>query len=556
VFTATISGTANTALNWYVNGAKNGNSTEGTLTACTISAPWQCTYTAPSSSAPSPNPVQIEVESAAEPSVDKTAAVTVTVPTPACTDTGSESLLSGQYAFNLTGYKPTGYLALIGSLTADGSGHFSAGEVDSNGALGVQSGISINTSSSSYSVGSNHLGCATIVTSFGTFNTRFSVGGITSSVATAGRLIEWDNPNSSSYFAATGQLVQQTAPTAALSGSYVFKESGVDGSGGRTGMVGVVSVSSDAFSAGELDMNDAGTTNHTTGLTGTLTSAAANGRFTLATTVPGDNSTHHTAAYEVSGSQALFVTTDAESTDGVLAGVFQLQTVPAGGFGNSSIDGNMVFYQTGINGGETGGSATVGLVSGDGAGTISVTVYEDDAGTWKTPTPSDSACGFSIDASGRMTFTSGQCQGAGYLTAANRAFLVNAGNNVAMGQVVPQTVPIGGFSATSLPAVPFYDGDTEVVSYGVATSSGSSVEVITPTGSGTVNIVGDYTSAGGNGQQADQTQSDAPIGTVGSNGTFSTNQNGDINAIMISTSEVVLIDHSNGTYPVILLLKQ
>ena len=39
VFTATISGTTNTALNWYVNGVLNGNAAQGTLTACTPGAP-------------------------------------------------------------------------------------------------------------------------------------------------------------------------------------------------------------------------------------------------------------------------------------------------------------------------------------------------------------------------------------------------------------------------------------------------------------------------------------------------------------------------------------
>jgi hypothetical protein len=77
VFTATITGTTNTALNWYVNGVKNGNSTQGTLTACTSSSPWTCKYTAPAS-VPSPNPAVVEVTSAADPSKNKSANVTVT----------------------------------------------------------------------------------------------------------------------------------------------------------------------------------------------------------------------------------------------------------------------------------------------------------------------------------------------------------------------------------------------------------------------------------------------------------------------------------------------
>ncbi len=56
VFTATISGTTNTALNWYVNGVLKGNAAQGTLTACTTAAPWECTYTAPTPACPQPQP--------------------------------------------------------------------------------------------------------------------------------------------------------------------------------------------------------------------------------------------------------------------------------------------------------------------------------------------------------------------------------------------------------------------------------------------------------------------------------------------------------------------
>jgi len=79
VFTATITGaTSNATLNWYVNGVKNGNSTQGTLTACTTTAPLTCTYTAPPVDVPSPNPAVIKVASSADPGKNKTATVTVT----------------------------------------------------------------------------------------------------------------------------------------------------------------------------------------------------------------------------------------------------------------------------------------------------------------------------------------------------------------------------------------------------------------------------------------------------------------------------------------------
>ena len=78
VLTATLTGTTNTALDWYVNGVLKGNSTQGTLTACTTAAPLTCKYTAPPVNVPSPNPAVIKVVSVADPAKFKTASVTVT----------------------------------------------------------------------------------------------------------------------------------------------------------------------------------------------------------------------------------------------------------------------------------------------------------------------------------------------------------------------------------------------------------------------------------------------------------------------------------------------
>jgi pimeloyl-ACP methyl ester carboxylesterase len=78
VFTATITGTTNAALDWYVNGVLDGNATQGTLTACSTAAPWTCTYTAPPVDMPRTNPVVIKVVSVADTSIYKTASVTVT----------------------------------------------------------------------------------------------------------------------------------------------------------------------------------------------------------------------------------------------------------------------------------------------------------------------------------------------------------------------------------------------------------------------------------------------------------------------------------------------
>jgi hypothetical protein len=75
-FTATISNTSNTALNWYVNDVLNGNLAQGTLAGTGLVR----VYTAPSAKVPSPNPAVIKVASAADPAKYTTANVTVTGP--------------------------------------------------------------------------------------------------------------------------------------------------------------------------------------------------------------------------------------------------------------------------------------------------------------------------------------------------------------------------------------------------------------------------------------------------------------------------------------------
>ena len=98
-----------------------------------------------------------------------------------------------------------GFIAVVGSFTADGTGKITAGEADTNGVLGAQNG-NIIISASSYSVGPDNRGCATLATPFGTFVTHFALGSMSSGAATGGRIIEWDSPSASAYIA-SGQLL-------------------------------------------------------------------------------------------------------------------------------------------------------------------------------------------------------------------------------------------------------------------------------------------------------------------------------------------------------------
>jgi hypothetical protein len=560
--TAAVVNTSNTAVTWTVNGVTNGNATYGTIAGSGLSV----TYDAPAA-VPSPATFNVTATSVADSTKSASVSVTI-VATGACTDTGSESLLSGQYAFILSGFTAeSSFLAAVGSFTADGTGKITAGVVDSNGAL-VQSGASIDPTQSSYSVGSNHLGCATIVTSSGTFTTRLSVGGITSGVATAGRLIEWDNATSATYLTAAGQILKQTVPANVPSGTYVYENTGVYGTSQyRTGVVGMITTeagtSGGTVTGGEFDVNVEGVINDGNGLstpyssgTGTYTAPdPTTGRFTVATTLNSTTSNH--VAYLVSGSQFLEISTDALASDtAVLVGMGQLQS----GSLSLTTGSNLVYYVTGTE------SAELGLINVTGSTSFTANYYEDVAGAPESP--QNPQCSYAIDGNGRLVTSGATCTmylttyktmypPVFYLTGPNTGVMLGTGAGVYVGQVEPQVAPSGGFSSTSLSGT-FYDGDSEVVNESVSAEM-IDVEVLTFNGSGGVDIIGDYiggyigTSVN---QEADQTNNTS-LGTVNSNGTFSTNSTyGQINAIMISTTKVVDIDNSTQVYPIITVVKQ
>jgi hypothetical protein len=484
----------------------------------------------------------------------------------ACSDSGSESLLKGQYAFGLSGYTESGFLAAIGSFTADGTGKITAGVLDSNGTI-VQSAASIDTTQSFYAVGSNHLGCATIVTSSGTFTTRLSVGGITSNVATEGRLVEWDS--ATNYLAAVGQIRKQTVPTSVPSGSYTYGYTGVYGTSQyRTGVAGMITTqagtSGGTVTAGEYDINVEGVINNGAGLstpysgiTGTYTAPdPTTGRFTSATTLNSVTANH--VAYLISGSQFVEMSTDAlTSHTAILVGLAQLQS----GSLSLTTGSNLVYYATGTQ------SAELGIINVTGSSGYTANYYEDVDGSAETP--QSPQCSYTLDAHGRVATSGATCTmylttyktmypPVFYLSGPNTGVMLGTGAGVYAGQVEPQVAPSGGFSSTSISGA-FYDGDSEVAGEGTAADDMIDVESLTFNGSGGVDIIGDYIGAAGSvvTQHADQT-SNITLGTVNSNGTFTTNTSNytGINAIMISTTKIVDIDNANQAFPIIQMIKQ
>ena len=320
----------------------------------------------------------LTVTDSSTPPQSKTVALSITIsaPSTAC-GTGNEKFLKGQYAFRLIGFNSSGFQATIGSFTADGAGHITAGMVDSNGVSpGVNSG-SITASSSSYSVGSDNRGCATIATSLYTYTTRFALAS-TSSVAAAGSVEEWES--GSTPYIASGQIFLQSVPSTLPSGTYVLQESGIYDVTHQywAGGVGAGSGSGGQFTSGEYDLNVEGHHFSYTGVTGGYSNLdPTTGRVTSTITLNGVTS--HGAHYLVSSTFLISVTADTLATDTfVAAGTGQVQSSSF----TLTTGQKLVFYATGLE------NVEFATASVTGSSTLTTNVYHDMQGSWLSPTPS------------------------------------------------------------------------------------------------------------------------------------------------------------------------
>jgi hypothetical protein len=471
----------------------------------------------------------------------------------ACTSSGNYAALSGSYAFNLSGFNDAGFLAVVGSFTADGAGNIIAGEADTNGVLGAQHS-NIIASASSYSVGPGNRGCATLATPFGMFSTRFSLGSMSASTATSGRMIEWDSPSASAYIA-SGQLLLQTSSAFAggLGGSYAFHTAGWDPAplGGRDACVGVLSAGGNTFYGLEEDCNDAWTITNAVspGVAGTYTALDANGRGTGILAV-GESNVNVTF-YAVSSTQLLVLNADFGPFS---SGEWDQQSVPAGGAGftQASLDGNMVFYLSGLSLVGSATAASMETASADGSSLMTINFYLDRAGTMQVS--SILTCTYAVEPTGRVTLSS-TTQSCGsntpvfYLTGVNTGFLVDTAPGVDEGSLEPQSA--GPFSNASL-AGNFSGGMAEVAMQ----NAQAEVDPIAADSNG--NFTGATETSSTSMQDAGAPFLAATY-TVNSDGTFVvSSSNGAVAGMIISNSQFVMFSPSMlaTSYPTLLVMQK
>ncbi len=442
-------------------------------------------------------------------------------------DCANNASLHGNYAMLLNGWSgATTASTAVGSFAADGAGNISSGSMDANdGANGPASGTVTGT----YCVSSNNL--ATMKLTFGgglsgtsTFAAALNSGG------SNGSIISYDSGN----LKASGLLRKQDTTafsTAKITGNYAFGFVGGDGGGSssRFAMAGAFTADGSGNLSGEVDADDGsggGTPVVNTTLSSSDLSVAAGGRGTVTIAFAGQGSLNF-VFYVVSASELLVMDDDGTSNP-LLTGQMLQQS---GTFTNASLNGVSVIELQGVDSG--GGSptpdASAGLVTADGAGSVTLSLDDNQGGTMSSQSLS---ANYSTASNGRVTLSGGGGNSPVlYLIGPNKAFVVGTDNAATFGMMVPQS----GSSFTNASFSGNYLGGTLQ-----PVSSNVSEEVDSAQADGAGNLI----STGDNNGSGGPTASTITATYVASsNGRVVISQGGVQQAIVyvISTSESVVL---------------
>jgi hypothetical protein len=547
---------ANNGVTWTLKvSGSNCSPTCGTLTNVTTTS---VTYNAPTSVPASPNNTPtITATSVSDPSKSDTDTFTITAVSAAC-PSGNETFLNGQYAFLMKGFDANGAVAIGGSFTADGAGKITAGEVDINRTNGVTPNSTLNTTSSSYTVGADNRGCLTLVQGSTTTVFRFALSSTAgldplarvdtvASIATAvkGRIIEFDDSTGSGT-RGSGIIRKQDATSFAvtkISGNYAFGLTGSDLSGNRFGILGAFTATAGVFTSGSFDADDAGTLTTNAPITSQVYTVASNGRGTLS--VVAGSTTFTFALYMVSSSEILLVGTDPISSTNPLDSGEALQQ--QGTFSQSSLSGNFVLYLSGESGSGSSATSNTSLILGTvtSGGNATVTIYQDDGGTSNTNTQTGT---YAVASNGRVTLSGfgGGHSPVFYLVNQSEGFVGGTDGSVSFGFLEPQAA--GPFTTSSLSGT-FIAGNES------PSDSGVSDEIVAANLDGSGHITGTQDRSDSSGLTANNPLSGATYSITNTNGTGTVGSNGIL--IVISSSRFVFVDEkSTNTNPKITVVEK
>jgi hypothetical protein len=425
----------------------------------------------------------------------------------------NNAILSGNYAFSVRGFDPSGLFVAAGSFIADGNGNVTSGMMDVNNTTGYPMS---QTFAGNYSIGQNGLGFMTFNIVLGgsrTFALSMMING-------NANIIEFDDSTGGGT-RNSGVLLKQTTSaftTASISGGYAFGFAGIDSlnSGkNRFGVAGALQADGAGnFTSGVLDSDDAasGVTSDVP-FVGTYT-VATNGRGTAS--IKTAQGTTGYSFYIVSSTQLLVIETDTFPNGGnPLVSGTMLQQSANGSFTVGNFNATGVFQTTGL--ASSTPQSQVGLLTGNGVGGFSLTSDQNVGGTLTTPTSTGS---YSVDPTGRLT-------GVGfvvYLVSNNQGFIIGTDPVVSFGFMTAQSGP---FTDSSLSGT-YAGGSLAPVDPNV-----SNVVSIAIAGSSSFNVTADISGANG----LSQSQATAAIGTVPMNGRVVITLNGNpVDIVYLITS--------------------
>jgi hypothetical protein len=440
----------------------------------------------------------VQVEDSESPPVAVTANLSITITS--CT----YAALNGNYAFVSNGWDSSGSTlaaSAIGSFVANGSGTISSGLIDVSDQANP-SGPQSGTFTGTYCVGANNIALISLAYAGGLSGSDTFAAALDASDGN-GHLISYDNGNLQVSGLLQKQNTSKAFKTSLIDGNYAFGIIGASQQGSnRLGLAGEFNSNGSGNLSGEADYDNGcqggcGSGNFgTTNLTASNFTVASSGRGTAGIYLSAPNVTVNFVFYVVSSSEMLMMAIDNSETPPVILAGQVLQQ--SGTLNEASLNGNSIIELVGLD--NSGGSPVpdvqVGLINANGSGKFSVSIDENDGGTFDggTGSPQTISGDYSVDPSGngRVTLSNltGCPGGCGshnpifYLVSTNQAFVIDTGGEVSFGTITPQSG--SNFNNASLNGN-YANGSEPPVILG----NGEEVDSLNFNGSGTINVITD-----------------------------------------------------------------
>ena len=324
--------------------------------------------------------------------------------------------------------------------------------------------------------------------------------------------------------------------TASVTGPYVFGYYGADANNERVGYAGLfVADGAGNITSGSLDINDFGTASALSNATGTYT-VSGTGRGTMAMTVGGQ--TFNYAFYVVTGTEIFVVSTDPVLTHPRMTGLLLSQdTAPT--YTASDFNASSVYYVTGVDSSTgTFSNVTAGIATPDGSGHVTEVSDQNNAGAVTSNASFNS--NYAATGSGRYTITLSGVAYVMYAITKNKGFLLDQSSaSVQTGLLEPQKN--NPYSANTISGS-FIQSNNQIAG---KTAPNSVAALDLTASSGGVSGMQDETDGGQNANQVV-----AGSYTVSSNGrgTYTTTAPSGTSSVLyiINNSKIVFMEISNG----------